>query len=56
MLGTGGSQFPVKIMLKKKAVVAGVDESEHDGSLDEDSGSNGYDEENMGTPGKMFVN
>ena len=43
-------------MLKKSVTAKGVDESEHDGSLDEESGSNGCDEENMGTPGKMFVN
>lgn len=42
-------------MLKRTAA-KGVDESEHDGSLDEESGSNGYDEENTGTSGKMFVN
>lgn len=55
VLGTGGSQFPVSIMLKK-SVVKGGDEGEHDASLDEDECSPGFDDENQGIQGKMFVN
>ena len=42
-------------MLKKSAVKGG-DEGEHDASLDEDESSSGFDDENQGIQGKMFVN
>ena len=49
MLGTGGSQFPVQIILKK-----GAGEAEKQTGSDEDEGF--VEEENQGMMGKMFVN
>jgi len=34
----------------------GGDEGEHDASLDENEESGGYEEDNQGIQGKMFVN
>ena len=60
VLGTGGSQFPVSIMLKSSTglrdQMGGTDEH-NGGDDDDDLGDGGFtDAEDQGIEGKMFVN